>query len=110
MAGQPWTTRPTAEAVRSAVRLTLTHQRLQDEQRVRLGQLHEARARLVAATDLERDLLREELRTAVPRPSRPRGHVGAASTGAGNGDDTVAEALGIAMRTARRRRGRRSPR
>ena len=69
--------RPTAEAVRSAVRLTLTHQRLQEERRVRLGQLHEARTRLVAATDLERDQLREELHTVVlSAHRRPRGDMG----------------------------------
>jgi signal transduction histidine kinase len=89
----------TAEAVRSAVRLTLNHQRLQDEQRVRLGELRAARTRLVAATDLERVQLREELRTVVLSPiEAARRHVDRAEHCADpRPDGTVVEALGIVV-------------
>jgi hypothetical protein len=90
----------TAEAVRSAVRLTLNHQRLQDEQRVRLGDLREARTRLVAATDLERYELREELRSVVLTPiDAARRLVGAAVAGdaSQHPHDTVAEALEVVI-------------
>jgi signal transduction histidine kinase len=92
---------PTADAVRSAIRLTLTHQRLRDEQRERLAQLQDARARLVAATDLTREELAAQLRTAVQAPvAAARGHVAAATAsgvGAETGDATVTEALGVAV-------------
>jgi signal transduction histidine kinase len=88
----------TAEAVRSAVRLTLTHQRLQEEQRARLVQLHAARTRLVAAADLERDQLREELRASVLAPiEAARRHVGAAAGLAQYPEEPVTEALEVAI-------------
>jgi signal transduction histidine kinase len=55
----------TAEAVSSAVRLAVTHLRLQDEQQTRLNELQAARSRIVAATDRERRQVAMALRREV---------------------------------------------
>lgn len=56
---------PTVEAVSSAVRLAVTHLRLQEEQQSRLRELEEARARIVAATDRQREQIAKELRREI---------------------------------------------
>jgi signal transduction histidine kinase len=61
---------PTAAAVAGAVRLAVTHQRLQEEQRERLGELEASRARLVAAADRQRARAAAELRQDVEAPLR----------------------------------------
>jgi signal transduction histidine kinase len=55
----------TAEAVSAAVRLAVTHIRLQDEQQSRLRELEEARARIVATTDRQRLQVAAALRKEV---------------------------------------------
>ena len=91
----------TAAAVRRAVRLTITHRRLLDEQSERLAQQRDAGVRrLLAATDLAREQLAAELRREVQAPiAAARRHVDAArdSLSATGSDDTVAGALGIAV-------------
>ena len=62
--------RPTAVAVAAAVRLAVTHLRLQEEQQDRLGELEASRARLVAAADRQRALAAAELRQDVEAPLR----------------------------------------
>jgi hypothetical protein len=52
----------TAEAVAAAVRLALRHERLQHEQRQQLAELEASRARIVAATDPERERTAMQLR------------------------------------------------
>lgn len=56
---------PTAAAVAAAVRVAVTHLRLQEEQQERLGELEASRARLVAAADRQRALAAAELRQDV---------------------------------------------
>ena len=56
---------PTAAAVASAVRLAVTHMRLQEEQQERLRELEAARARMVAAADRQRARAAAELREDV---------------------------------------------
>jgi hypothetical protein len=56
---------PTAAAVAGAVRLAVTHLRLQEEQQRRLRELEAARARLVAAADRERQRAAAALRGEV---------------------------------------------
>jgi signal transduction histidine kinase len=90
----------TAAAVCSAVRMTLTHQRLQDEQRGRLGQLRDARTRLLAATDRTREQLATELDTVVQAPiDAALRHIGAtmAGPGARGLESTVSEAIGVVL-------------
>ena len=55
----------TAEAVAAAVRLAVTHERLQSEQRERLTELEASRARIIAATDRERERAAVQLREDV---------------------------------------------
>jgi signal transduction histidine kinase len=57
--------RTTIEAVSSAVRLAVTHIRLQEEQQSRLRELEAARARIVAAIDRQRQQVAAELRKDV---------------------------------------------
>jgi hypothetical protein len=52
----------TAEAVAAAVRLALRHERLQHEQRQQFAELEASRARIVAATDRERERAAMQLR------------------------------------------------
>jgi signal transduction histidine kinase len=61
---------PTAAAVAAAVRLAVTHLRLQEEQQERLGELEASRARLVAAADRQRARAAAELRHDVQAPLR----------------------------------------
>jgi signal transduction histidine kinase len=61
---------PTAAAVSSAVRLAVTHLRLQEEQRERLRELEASRARIVAAADRQRERAAAELRKDVDAPLR----------------------------------------
>jgi signal transduction histidine kinase len=61
---------PTAEAVAAAVRLAVTHLRLQEEQQARLRELETSRARMVAAADRQRVLAAAELRQNVDAPLR----------------------------------------
>jgi signal transduction histidine kinase len=61
---------PTAAAVASAVRLAVTHLRLREEQRDRVRELEDSRARIVAAADRQRERAAAELRTAVDAPLR----------------------------------------
>jgi signal transduction histidine kinase len=61
---------PTAAAVAAAVRLAVTHLRLQEEQQERLGELEASRARLVAAADRQRARAAAELRQDVEAPLR----------------------------------------
>ena len=61
---------PTAAAVAGAVRLAVTHLRLQEEQQQRLGELEASRARLVAAADRQRARAAAELRQDVEAPLR----------------------------------------
>jgi signal transduction histidine kinase len=61
---------PTAAAVAGAVRLAVTHLRLQEEQQERLGELEASRARLVAAADRQRARAAAELRQDVEAPLR----------------------------------------
>ena len=61
---------PTAAAVAGAVRLAVTHLRLQEEQQERLGELEASRARLVAAADRQRARAAAELRHDVEAPLR----------------------------------------
>jgi signal transduction histidine kinase len=56
---------PTADAVAAAVRLAVTHLRLQEEQRQQLAELEASRARLVAAADRERERAATQLRQDV---------------------------------------------
>jgi signal transduction histidine kinase len=56
---------PTAAAVVAAVRVAVTHLRLQEEQQERLGELEASRARLVAAADRQRARAAAELRQDV---------------------------------------------
>jgi len=56
---------PTAAAVSSAVRLAVTHLRLQEEQQSRLQELEAARARIVAAADRQREQATAALRDDV---------------------------------------------
>lgn len=56
---------PTIEAVSSAIRLGVSHMRLQEEQESRLRELEAARSRIVAATDLQRQQFAAELRKDV---------------------------------------------
>ena len=56
---------PTADAVAAAVRLTVRHLRLQEEQRQQLAELEASRARLVAAADRERERAATQLRQDV---------------------------------------------
>jgi signal transduction histidine kinase len=60
----------TAAAVAAAVRLAVTHLRLQEEQQERLGELEASRARLVAAADRQRARAAAELRQDVEAPLR----------------------------------------
>jgi signal transduction histidine kinase len=57
----------TAEAVAAAVRLAVRHERLQQEQRQQLTELEASRARIVAATDRERERAARQLRGDVGR-------------------------------------------
>jgi signal transduction histidine kinase len=59
---------PTAAAVAAAVRLAVTHLRLQEEQQERLRELEASRARLVAAADRQRARAAAELRQDVEAP------------------------------------------
>jgi signal transduction histidine kinase len=61
---------PTVAAVTSAVRLAVTHLRLQEEQRRRLLELEASRARIVAAADRQRERAAAELRKDVDGPLR----------------------------------------
>jgi signal transduction histidine kinase len=61
---------PTAAAVAAAVRLAVTHLRLQEEQQERLGELEASRARMVAAADRQRTRAAAELRQDVQAPLR----------------------------------------
>jgi signal transduction histidine kinase len=61
---------PTAAAVFAAVRLAVTHLRLREEQRDRLRELEDSRARIVAAADRQRERAAAELRAAVDAPLR----------------------------------------
>ena len=61
---------PTVAAVSSAVRLAVTHLRLQEEQRGRLLELEASRARIVAAADRQRERAAAELRKDVDAPLR----------------------------------------
>jgi hypothetical protein len=61
---------PTAEAVAGAVRLAITHLRLQEEQQERLRELEASRARLVTAADRQRARAAAELRQEVEAPLR----------------------------------------
>jgi hypothetical protein len=61
---------PTVAAVSSAVRLAMTHLRLQEEQRSRLRELEASRARMVAAADRQRARAAAELRREVNAPLR----------------------------------------
>jgi len=61
---------PTAAAVSSAVRLAVTHLRLQEEQQNRLHELEAARSRIVAAADRERQRAAAALREDVDVPLR----------------------------------------
>jgi signal transduction histidine kinase len=61
---------PTVAAVSSAIRLAVTHLRLQEEQRARLLELEASRARIVAAADGQRERAAAELRTDVDAPLR----------------------------------------
>jgi signal transduction histidine kinase len=61
---------PTAAAFAAAVRLAVTHLRLQEEQQNRLRELEAARARLVAAADRQRARAAAELRHDVEAPLR----------------------------------------
>ena len=61
---------PTAAAVAGAVRLAVTHLRLQEEQQERLRELEASRARLVAAADRQRARAAAELRQDVEAPLR----------------------------------------
>jgi signal transduction histidine kinase len=56
---------PTVAAVSSAVRLAVTHLRLQEEQQTRLRELEAARARIVAAADRQRERAAAALRDDV---------------------------------------------
>ena len=56
---------PTVAAVSSAVRLAVTHLRLQEEQQARLRELEAARARIVAAADRQRERAAAALRDDV---------------------------------------------
>jgi signal transduction histidine kinase len=56
---------PTIEAVSSAVRLTVTHIRLQEELQNRLGEMEAARSRIIAAADQQRERVAAELRKTV---------------------------------------------
>jgi signal transduction histidine kinase len=60
----------TAAAVAGAIRLAVTHLRLQEEQQERLGELEASRARLVAAADRQRARAAAELRQDVEAPLR----------------------------------------
>jgi signal transduction histidine kinase len=55
----------TAEAVTAAVRLAVRHERLQREQQQQLSELEASRARIVAATDRERERAATQLRDDV---------------------------------------------
>lgn len=59
---------PTAAAVAEAVRLTVTHLRLQDTHRQRLHELEAARLRILNAADRTRSLTAAELRQNVGAP------------------------------------------
>ena len=61
---------PTVAAVSSAVRLAVTHLRLQEEQQTRLQELEAARARIVAAADRQRERAAAALRDDVDVPLR----------------------------------------
>jgi signal transduction histidine kinase len=61
---------PTVAAVSSAVRLAVTHLRLQEEQQTRLQELEAARARIVAAADRQREWAAAALRDDVDVPLR----------------------------------------
>ena len=61
---------PTAAAVSSAVRLAVTHLRLQEEQQTRLEELEAARARIIAAADRQREQATAALRDDVDVPLR----------------------------------------
>jgi signal transduction histidine kinase len=61
---------PTVAAVSSAVRLAVTHLRLQEEQQTRLRELEAARARIVAAADRQREWAAAALRDDVDVPLR----------------------------------------
>ena len=61
---------PTAAAVSSAVRLAVTHLRLQEEQQARLQELEAARARIIAAADRQREQATAALRDDVDVPLR----------------------------------------
>jgi signal transduction histidine kinase len=61
---------PTAAAVAAAVRLAVTHLRLQEEQQERLRELEVSRARMVAAADRQRTRAAVELREGVQAPLR----------------------------------------
>jgi signal transduction histidine kinase len=56
---------PTAAAVAAAVRVAVTHLRLQEEQQERLRELEASRARMVAAADRQRSRAATELRQEV---------------------------------------------
>ena len=60
----------TVAAVSNAVRLAVTHARLQEEQRSRLLELEAARARIVAAADHQRSQAAVELRKDIDAPLR----------------------------------------
>src|SRR6266567_735927 len=59
---------PTVAAVSSAVRLAVTHLRLQEEQQTRLQEVEAARARIVAAADRQRERAAAALRDDVDVP------------------------------------------
>jgi signal transduction histidine kinase len=61
---------PTVAAVSNAVRLAVTHARLQEEQRLRLLELEASRARIVAAANRQRERAAGELRKDVDAPLR----------------------------------------
>ena len=61
---------PTVSAVMAAVRLAVTHQRLLEEERVRLTELEASRARIVAAADRERARAAAALHERVDVPLR----------------------------------------
>jgi signal transduction histidine kinase len=93
----------TAQAVSSAVRLTMTHVRLQEEQQQRLADMAASRLRLLEATDRARAEVATELRSGVGsslmqvREVVTAVRVGALRTSTGTADARAVAALDIVL-------------
>jgi signal transduction histidine kinase len=82
---------PTTEAVTSAVRLAVTHIRLREEQQSRLLDMEAARARIVAASDRQRQQVAAQLRKDVePSLQDARSELNAARTAVRHPSDAMA--------------------